>query len=67
MLASSRAPDVDVYAEVAALKRTRVFRTELSSLDVNEMTDSSADQVLKRPTASSVAGQYGGGYREQAL
>ena len=29
---------MDVYAEVAALKRTRVFRTELSSLDVNETT-----------------------------
>ena len=38
MLASSRAPDVDVYAEVAALKRSHVSRTELSSLDVNETT-----------------------------
>ena len=38
MLASSRAPDVEVYAEVAALKRSRAFRTELSFLDVNEMT-----------------------------
>ena len=38
MLLSSRAPDVDVYAEVAALLRTRVFRTELSSMDVNETT-----------------------------
>ena len=32
------APDVVVYVEVAALKRTRVFRTELSSLDVNKTT-----------------------------
>ena len=38
MLASSRVPDVDVYAEVAALKRSHVSRTELSSLDVNETT-----------------------------
>jgi len=33
MLASSRVPDVDVYAEVAALKISHV-----SSLDVNETT-----------------------------
>ena len=38
MLASSRVPDVDVYAEVAALKRSHVSRTELSSLDVTETT-----------------------------
>ena len=38
MLVTSRVPDVDVYAEVAALKRIRVFRTELSSLDVNKTT-----------------------------
>ena len=38
MLASFRVPDVDVYAEVAALKRSHVYRSELSSLDVNETT-----------------------------
>ena len=64
MLASSRVPDVDVYAEVAALKRSHVYRSELSSLDVNETTIPLI-QVLKRPTTSSGAGQYGGGYRER--
>ena len=33
MLASSRVPDVDVYADVTALKLSHVFRTELSSLE----------------------------------
>ena len=47
MLASSRVPDVDVYAEVAALKRSHVYRSELSSLDVNETTIPLI-QVLKR-------------------
>ena len=47
MLASSRVPDVDVYAEVAALKRSHVSRTELSSLDVTETTIPLI-QVLKR-------------------
>ena len=33
MLASSRVPDVDVYADVTALKLSHVFRPELSSLE----------------------------------
>jgi len=47
MLASSRVPDVDVYAEVAALKRSHVYHSVLSSLDVNETTIPLI-QVLKR-------------------
>jgi len=47
MLASSRVPDVDVYAEVAALKRSHLSRNELSSLDVTETT-LPLIQVLKR-------------------
>ena len=38
---------MDVYAEVAALKRSHVYRSELSSLDVNETTIPLI-QVLKR-------------------
>ena len=55
----------DVYAEFAALKRTRVFRTELSSLDVNETTILLI-KYSRGPTRSSGAGQYVGGYREQS-
>ena len=51
MLASSRVPDVVVvvvvYAEVSALKRSHVSRSELSSLNVNETTIPLI-QVLKR-------------------
>ena len=47
MLASSRVPNVDVCAEVAALKRSHISHTELSSLDVNEMIIPLI-QVLKR-------------------
>ena len=47
MLASSRVPDVDVYADVTALKLSHVFRTELSSLEVTETTIPLI-QVLKR-------------------
>ena len=45
MLASSRVPDVDVYADVTALKLSHVFRTELSSLEV---TDSRTQEGLQR-------------------
>ena len=47
MLASSRVPDVDVYADVTALKLSHVFRTELSSLEATETTIPLI-QVLKR-------------------
>ena len=51
LASSSRASDVDVYAEIAALKRSQVSRTELSTLDVNETTIPLI-QVLRGPTTS---------------
>ena len=53
---------MDVFPEVAALKRSYVFCTELSSLDVNETTIPLI-QVSRGPTTSFQAAQYGGGYR----
>ena len=47
MLASSRVPDVDVYADATALKLSHVFHTELSSLEVTKTTIPLI-QVLKR-------------------
>ena len=66
MLAPSRVPDVDVYAEVAALKRSHVSCTELSSLDVNETTIPLI-QVFKR--AYNVISELANmdGYREQSF
>ena len=58
MLAPSRAPDADVYAEVAALKRTHVFRTELTYLDVNDTTIPLI-KYSRGPTVSSRAGLMG--------